>query len=124
MGERNPEANQLEIMLADCQRLKEENAKLRRLLVENGITIPAPCQSGSPPPAKAHVQDAGVNEHSGKDAKIALAQGGLMAVDSLHHLIPILRPERPLHQVWMFRRRKEGEPVDPTMFANPVSTCT
>jgi hypothetical protein len=31
MGERNPEANQLEIMVADYQRLKEENAALRRL---------------------------------------------------------------------------------------------
>src|SRR5881296_2305371 len=72
MGERNPNANQLETMLADCQRLKEENAALRRLLVEHGITIPAQPKNGSPSSAKAHAQDAGVNEHSGKDAKIAL----------------------------------------------------
>ena len=72
MGERNPKANQLETMLADYQRLKEENATLRRLLVENGVTIPAQPKSGSPPPTKPHVQDAGVNEHSGKEAKIAL----------------------------------------------------
>lgn len=72
MGERNPEANQLETMLADYQRLKEENAALRRLLIEHGITIPAQPKSGPPPPAKPHVQDTGVNEHSGKEAKIAL----------------------------------------------------
>jgi hypothetical protein len=47
MGGRNPEANQLEIILADYQRLKEENAALRRLLIENrsvgqsgSITLP------------------------------------------------------------------------------------
>ena len=75
MGERNPEADQLEITLADYQRLKEENAALRRLLMENGITIPAQTKSGLPPPAKPHAHDAGVTEHSCKDAKIALFRG-------------------------------------------------
>ncbi|MGH9655949.1 MAG: hypothetical protein ACRD6B_21100, partial [Bryobacteraceae bacterium] len=64
MGERNSEAN--------YQRLKEENAELRRLLVENGITIPAQPKSGSPVPAKPDDERAGVNERSGKDTKIAL----------------------------------------------------
>jgi hypothetical protein len=41
-----------ETILADYQRLKEENAAVRRLLVENGITIPAPADAASPrPPA-------------------------------------------------------------------------
>jgi superfamily II DNA or RNA helicase len=71
MGERNPNTDQLETMLADYQRLKEENAALRRLLVENGITIPAPPKNCSPPPAQLHAQE-GVNEHSGKEAKVAL----------------------------------------------------
>ena len=44
-----------------------------------------------------------------------------MTVDSFDYLIPILRPQRPLHQIGMFRWREKGEPVDPTMFANPVS---
>jgi hypothetical protein len=43
MGERNPEVNELEIILAEYQRLKEENAALRRLLIENGTVG----QSGS-----------------------------------------------------------------------------
>src|SRR5437879_2929615 len=52
MGERYPNDSQLETMFADYQRLKEENAALRRLLVENGITIPAQPRSSPPPPAK------------------------------------------------------------------------
>lgn len=71
MGDRNPEANQLE-MLADYQRLKEENAALRRLLIENGITFPAQPKSDPSAPATPQVQPVGVNEKSGKDAKIAL----------------------------------------------------
>jgi len=72
MGERNPNADQLETILADYQRLKEENAALRRLLVENGITIPAQQRIASPPPAKLHVQETGINEHSDKDSKVAM----------------------------------------------------
>lgn len=78
MGERYPNDSQLEAMFADYQRLKEENAALRRLLVENGITIPTQQRSGLPPLPKPDAQampdvhDAGVDEHSSKDAKIAL----------------------------------------------------
>ena len=71
MGERYPNASQLETILADYQRLKEENATLHRLLVENGITIPARPRS-APPPTVPNVYGAGVDEHSGKDAKISL----------------------------------------------------
>src|ERR1051325_5880615 len=78
MGERSPNDRQLETTFADYQRLKEENATLRRLLFENGITIPVqPRSSPLPPPAPdapttPDVHDAGVDEHSSKDAKIAL----------------------------------------------------
>lgn len=75
MGERNPNADQLETMFTDYQRLKEENAALRRLLVENGIAIPAQQRIASPSPAKPHAQDSGINEHSDKDAKVALFRG-------------------------------------------------
>jgi len=78
MGERSPNDRQLETTFADYQRLKEENATLRRLLFENGITIPVqPRSSPLPPPAPdapttPDVHDASVDEHSSKDAKIAL----------------------------------------------------
>ncbi len=72
MGERNSETNQLGTILANYRRLKEENDELRRLLVVNGITIPAQPKSGSPVPAKPDGVRAGVNERSRKDAKIAL----------------------------------------------------
>ena len=75
MGERNPSVDQLETMFADYQRLKEENAALRRLLVENGIAIPAQQKIASPPPAMLHVQETGINEHSVKDAKVAMFRG-------------------------------------------------
>src|SRR5262245_26879128 len=72
MDEQNPKLDQLEDVLADYKRLKQENATLRRLLVENGITIPAEQQDTSPPPPKSHLYDAGVDEHSSKTDKIAL----------------------------------------------------
>ena len=72
MAKRNAESSQLETILADHQRLKEENAALRRLLVENGIALPAEPRNDSPTPAKPPPQTAGVDEHSNKDAKIAL----------------------------------------------------
>lgn len=72
MGERNSEVDQLGTILANYQRLKEENAELRRLLVENGIAVPTPPKSGSPVPAKPDDERAGLNERSPKDAKIAL----------------------------------------------------
>jgi hypothetical protein len=75
VGERNPETDQQKSLLADYQRLQEENAALRRLLLENGIAIPVRPKNGLPPPAKPLVQDTGANEHSDKDAKIALFRG-------------------------------------------------
>lgn len=72
MDDQDPTTDRPESLLADYRRLKDENASLRRLLVENGIDIPAQPKNGSPPPAKSNAQDADVNEHSGKDAKIAL----------------------------------------------------
>ena len=51
MGEWDPDDSQLETMLADYQRLKDENAALRRLLVENGMTIPAQQRIRPLPPA-------------------------------------------------------------------------
>jgi superfamily II DNA or RNA helicase len=62
-------------MLAEYQQLKEENAALRRLLVEHRITPPTQPKNGSPPPAKPTAQDAGVNEHSDKNTKIGLFRG-------------------------------------------------
>jgi len=75
MDDRDPKTYQLEAVLADYQRLKEENAALRRLLVEHGITIPAQPKNGLSPAARPDAQDAGVDEHAGKDAKIALFRG-------------------------------------------------
>ena len=78
MGERSPNYSQLETMFADYQRLKEENAALRRLLIENGITIPARPRSSPPPqpktdaPAMPAVHDTGVDQRSSRVAKIAL----------------------------------------------------
>lgn len=67
-----PQDDQLTTVLADCERLREENATLRRLLAENGILVPAEAGSGSSPAAKTGVQAGGVNESSSKEAKIAL----------------------------------------------------
>lgn len=72
MDDRDLKARQLKTVLADYQRLKEENAALCRLLAESGITMPAQPKDGLSPPGKPDAKDAGVNEHSGKDAKIAL----------------------------------------------------
>ncbi len=75
MDDRDPKAHQLETVLADNQRLKDENAALRQLLADNGITISAPPKNGLSPPVRAEAHDAGVNEHSTKDLKIALFRG-------------------------------------------------
>jgi hypothetical protein len=72
MDTRGLKLAELEAVLAEYRRLKEENAALRRLLVENGITIPAPARDDVAVAIGREAQDAGVNEHSGKDAKIAL----------------------------------------------------
>ena len=66
------ESSQMETILADHQRLKKENAALRRLLVDNGIALPAESRNDSPTPAKPPPQTAGVDDRSDKDAKIAL----------------------------------------------------
>jgi len=41
MSGRKPEIDQQDTLLADYRRLKEENAALRQLLIENGIALPA-----------------------------------------------------------------------------------
>ena len=45
----------------------------------------------------------------------------VMTVCSLGHFLPVLRPEIPQHQVWSFRSREFGEPINSTVLANPVS---
>jgi hypothetical protein len=72
MDDPNVKARELETTLAECRRLKEENATLRQLLAENGITIPTPAKNGPQAPINREGQDAGVNEHSGKNAKVTL----------------------------------------------------
>ena len=72
MDDPGVKARELETTLAECRRLKEENATLRQLLVENGITIPTPAKNGPQAAINREGQDAGVNEHSGKDAKVNL----------------------------------------------------
>ena len=42
MDDRDLKTHPLETVVADNLRLKEENARLRQLLAEKGITIPAP----------------------------------------------------------------------------------
>jgi len=63
---------ELEMALAECKNLQEENAALRQLLADNKITIPAPAKNSFQAISGNEGQDAGVNEHSGKDAKVAL----------------------------------------------------
>ncbi len=75
LDDQDPKRRDLERALEDYLRLKEENAALRRLLVEHGITIPAQPKHGLSPEARPDAQDAGVDEHAGKDAKIALFRG-------------------------------------------------
>lgn len=72
MGDRNPETNQWDFMLAEYRRLEEENAQFRRLLIENGITIPTQQINASAPPVDPDVYDAGIDAHCGKEIKIAL----------------------------------------------------
>src|ERR1700722_5163338 len=49
------------------------------------------------------------------------AERRVMTVCSLRHFLPVLRPEIPQHQVWSFRSREFGEPINSTVLANPVS---
>jgi|SRR5579885_991270 len=64
--------DQLDTLRTEYRRLKEENVALRRLLAENGIALPARPQTALSAQGKLHEQDDVVNEHSRKDAKIAL----------------------------------------------------
>ena len=45
----------------------------------------------------------------------------MVTVDPLNFLIPVPRPQRPEDKFWPIRRRKQSEPVNATVFADPVS---
>src|SRR5438045_2356954 len=75
MDDHAVKARELETALAECRRLKEENNALRQLLADNRITAPTPAKNGFQPVIRREGQDAGLNEHSGKDAKVALFRG-------------------------------------------------
>ena len=69
-----------------------------------------------------HVQLGGV-----KIGEFIESQGRLVAVDSFGHLVPIPRPQRPLHQVRMFllshrmgRRSKVATPFTMTSWHNTI----
>src|SRR5437870_9002970 len=64
---------EFEAVLARCQRLKQENHRLRRLLFEHGIPLP-PQHTGIPPapPTEAGSGAGTVNHRSSPEAKIAL----------------------------------------------------
>jgi len=62
----------LESALEEGRRLREENAALRRLLVDKGIATPASEPKSSQPTLKAADHCAVVDDSSGKDAKVAL----------------------------------------------------
>src|SRR5438105_15682377 len=68
---------EFEVALARCQRLKEENDRLRRLLFEHGIPLP-PQHAGIPPapPTEAGTGAGTVNHRSSPDAKIAPFRSG------------------------------------------------
>jgi len=67
------ERAQLESAQAECARLKEENARLRRLLSERGIPVPAPEQDRLPvAEVKAADDRPAVNKESDPDVKLAL----------------------------------------------------
>jgi superfamily II DNA or RNA helicase len=75
MDDRDLKTHELETVVADNLRLKEENARLRQLLAEKGITIPAPPQKELSLATGIDTHDAGVNEHSTKDVKVGLFRG-------------------------------------------------
>jgi len=75
MDDRDLKTHELETVVADNLRLKEENARLRQLLAEKGITIPAPPKKDLSLATGRDAHDAGVNEHSTKDVKVGLFRG-------------------------------------------------
>jgi hypothetical protein len=75
MDDRDLKTHQLETVVADNLRLKEENARLRQLLAEKGITIPSPPKKDLSLATGLDTHDAGVNEHSTKDVKVGLFRG-------------------------------------------------
>ncbi len=75
MDDRDLKTHPLETVVADNLRLKEENARLRRLLAEKGITIPAPPKKDLSLATGLDTHGAGVNEHSTKDVKVGLFRG-------------------------------------------------
>jgi len=75
MDDRDLKTHQLETVVADNLRLKEENARLRQFLAEKGITIPAPPKKDLSLATAIDAHDAGVNEHSSKDVKVGLFRG-------------------------------------------------
>ena len=75
MDDRDLKTHPLETVVADNLRLKEENARLRQLLAEKGITIPAPPKKDLSLATGRDGHDAGVNEHATKDVKVGLFRG-------------------------------------------------
>ena len=84
MHDRDSKTNERETVIADYQRLKEENAALRRLLAEHVITVPAPHRDDTSDSAEPDSQDTSVNENSGKAAKIALFRGLFRGREDVH----------------------------------------
>jgi hypothetical protein len=113
MRERNPHPKETEATLAGYQRLKEENAALRRLLADNGITIPLQPASSPPPLEKPDAPDAGVNEHSSKEAKVALFRslfrGREMTAPSLKPSVQISRGFRAASRLETFGHSSVGQ---------------
>src|ERR1017187_9484046 len=62
-----------------------------------------------------HVQLSGV-----EIGEFIKTQSGLVTLNAFGRLIPIPCPQCPLHQIGMFGHRKQGEPVNPTILANPI----
>lgn len=46
---------------------------------------------------------------------------GMVATDPLNFLVPVPGPQCPKDEIWPIRRRKQSEPVNATVLANPVS---
>ena len=75
MADHSVDAHQLGAILADYRRLKEENARLRKLLAESGIALPSRVDAAVASPDKSEKPGQEVNENSPKEAKIKLFRG-------------------------------------------------